>query len=87
MLPGLLACGSVWEKKEHYQEEVSFVLAVGDVFHVEGNDIVCMACKNCISCPEDKKADSQISVIRHNKSVCVCERETVCVFVCVFDRW
>lgn len=26
-----------------YQEEVSFVLAVGDVFHVEGNDIFCMA--------------------------------------------
>ena len=26
-----------------YQEEVSFVLAVGDVFHVEGNDVFCMA--------------------------------------------
>lgn len=24
-----------------YQEEVSFVLAVGDVFHVEGNDVFC----------------------------------------------
>lgn len=26
-----------------YQEEVSFVLAVGDVFHVEGNDVFCVA--------------------------------------------
>lgn len=26
-----------------YQEKVSFVLAVGDVFHVKGNDVFCMA--------------------------------------------
>lgn len=34
-----------------------FVLAVGDVFHVEGNDVFCVASKNRISCPKDKKAD------------------------------
>lgn len=73
------ACGRKKNIECLYQEEVSFVLAVGDVFHVEGNDIVCMACKNCISCPEDKKADSQISVIRHNKSVCACEKDCLCV--------
>lgn len=61
-----------------YQEEVSFIFAVGDVFHVEGNDVFCMASKNCISCPEDKKGDSQISVIRHNKRVSV--------KMCVFER-
>lgn len=37
---------------------MSFVLAVGDVFHVEGNDIFCMASQNCISCPEDMETDS-----------------------------
>lgn len=51
----------VHKRKEHkeclYQKEVRFVLAVGDVFHVEGNDVFCVASKNCISCPKDKKAD------------------------------
>lgn len=40
-----------------YQKEVRFVLAVGDVFHVEGNDVFCVASKNRISCPKDTKAD------------------------------
>lgn len=48
---------------------MSFVLAVGDIFHVEGNDVFCKASKNCISCPEDKKADSQVSE-RNNKNFC-----------------
>lgn len=40
-----------------YQKEVRFVLAVGDIFHVEGNDVFCVASKNRISCPKDMKAD------------------------------
>lgn len=27
----------------HYQKKVSFVLAVGDVFHVKGDDVFCVA--------------------------------------------
>lgn len=48
---------------------MSFVLAVGNVFHVEGNDVFCEASKNCISCPEDKKGNSQLPV-RKKKNVC-----------------
>lgn len=31
------------KKAMYLYQEVSFVLAVGDVFHVEGNDVFCMA--------------------------------------------
>lgn len=52
----------LFKQREHeyrlYQKEVRFVLAVGDVFHVEGNDVFCVASKNRISCPKDTKADS-----------------------------
>lgn len=49
---------------------MSFFLTVGDIFHVEGDDVFCEASKNCISCPEDKKGDSQLPE-RNNKNVCL----------------
>lgn len=51
-----------------YQKEVSFVFAVGDVFHMEGNDVFCVASENFISCPEDENTQRSVNLIN---GVCV----------------